>query len=334
MRRRQSLFGRPLVLRAGVEPVLNPVEEREVASACSARLDRRRLGDSGNTGTDERPVSDQRAWNTELADDTSPSLGADTAGPHIDPDESIDRLIDAARAASPMDRVTYRDPIVSYGTEGLPALIQMANDGLGAFAVRTITKVGETSAKYEAAEALRQIDRSRVSAAVSNDIDEALARLAPREAARKSRPSAGATPVAGQLIRGDLYRRVELHEAGLGGNRQMGISHPADGAHVLLFSGGSGRRDYGVRDPRAVSGAPNRDSSRLRRATRLTVRPTCRQCRSTARTVEWTARTPPCIDSSPGPVHIEADGRWPGVVASPRSEPGYTSPVPVAFACL
>lgn len=47
---------------------------------------------------------------------------------------------------------------------------------------------------------------------------------------------------------GRLYRRRELHEQGLGGDRQKGISYPAGGNHVLLFSGARHRIDYGYRD--------------------------------------------------------------------------------------
>ena len=39
-----------------------------------------------------------------------------------------------------------------------------------------------------------------------------------------------------------------MHASGLGGNRQKGISYPADGDHVLLFSGGSGHSQYGYDD--------------------------------------------------------------------------------------
>lgn len=38
------------------------------------------------------------------------------------------------------------------------------------------------------------------------------------------------------LVRGRKYERKALHLGGLGGNRQKGISYPAAGDHVLLFS--------------------------------------------------------------------------------------------------
>ena len=47
---------------------------------------------------------------------------------------------------------------------------------------------------------------------------------------------------------GQFYRRRDLHAANLGGNQQKGISYPADGDHVLLFSGGSGHSLYGYDD--------------------------------------------------------------------------------------
>ena len=38
------------------------------------------------------------------------------------------------------------------------------------------------------------------------------------------------------LVEDKVYKRRDLHDAGLGGNQQKGISYPADGTYVLLFS--------------------------------------------------------------------------------------------------
>ena len=49
------------------------------------------------------------------------------------------------------------------------------------------------------------------------------------------------------LVVGQCYARTELHDS-LGGNRQKGISYPADGYHCLLFSDPSKASEHGYRD--------------------------------------------------------------------------------------
>ena len=179
------------------------------------------------------------------------ALGADAKQPDLEPPEppsSLGNLIEAARAAEPLDRMGYRDSIAAHGHAALPALVELAAEpGLGGFAVRTIRRIGETHGK-DAAEALSSIDRERVSSAVAGDIDQMIAALRPRHpVARRPRPPSPAVP-AGSLVAGHRYRRRDLHESGLGGNWQKGISYPANGDHVLLFSGGTGHSEYGYDD--------------------------------------------------------------------------------------
>lgn len=50
------------------------------------------------------------------------------------------------------------------------------------------------------------------------------------------------------LVPGGIYRRRDLHRGGLGGNWQKGISYPAKGDYVLLFSNPHGRDEYGYHD--------------------------------------------------------------------------------------
>jgi hypothetical protein len=53
----------------------------------------------------------------------------------------------------------------------------------------------------------------------------------------------------GELIVGREYKRgQDLHDRGLGGNRQKGISYPANGDYVLLFSDPDKRHEYGYKD--------------------------------------------------------------------------------------
>ena len=47
---------------------------------------------------------------------------------------------------------------------------------------------------------------------------------------------------------GKLYRRKDLHDSGLGGNRQKGISYGADATEVLLFSDPASHEKWGYRD--------------------------------------------------------------------------------------
>jgi hypothetical protein len=177
-------------------------------------------------------------------------LGADSANPELNADsvDDVERLIAAALSADPVDRIEYRDAIAAHGTAALDPLVELAEQpGLAAFAIRTISRIGETSPTY-AVEALRSIDRALVAGSAIGDLDHAIDALVPRRAPRPSpQPQRDLHPPT-RLEVGQLYRRRDLHAAALGGNRQKGISYPADGDHVLLFSGGSGHSQYGYDD--------------------------------------------------------------------------------------
>jgi hypothetical protein len=200
------------------------------------------------------PALDQ-VWETLLAagflelHGHGPSgLGADVRGPDlVEPSDLLD-LIDQVRTASGLKRIELRDPIARFGTAALDPLVALANDGFGTFAVQTIKKIGELGAPYDAAKALRSIDRELLSPGIQSDLDATIALLHPRPPQVLRSLPAGVEAVVGQLELGKLYRRVDLHRAGLGGNRQKGISYPAGGDHALLFSGGTGRADFGYED--------------------------------------------------------------------------------------
>ena len=185
----------------------------------------------------------------ELDDGTSQSLGADSRGPDTTPAGSLDDLLYRAREAGGLHRMELRDPLADYGVEALPGLVELVNDGYGAFAIRTIARIAERGARDECLAALQTVDRDRLGLTVVADLDDAIRRLspsAPRHRPAGARPHTVTEPLR-RLVRGDLYRRRDLHDA-LGGNRRKGISYPADGSHVLLFSGGAGRADYGYED--------------------------------------------------------------------------------------
>lgn len=86
-------------------------------------------------------------------------LGADVPRPDLKEPPELPDLIERARNASNLDRIELRDPIAHFGTQALEPLVALANDGYGPFAVLTIKKVGELGSRYEAAEALRSINR-------------------------------------------------------------------------------------------------------------------------------------------------------------------------------
>jgi hypothetical protein len=185
----------------------------------------------------------------ELHSDFAVALGADARGPELDAIDPLPELIDAVRSASPLDRIEYRDRIAACGPEALPALKQLATEpGLGPFAIRTIQKIGERGARLQAVETLCSIERDMLGAPVIADLERALATLTARRAASVRAAGEPASPMLGSLDAGHQYRRRALHEAGLGGNRQKGASYPAQGQHVLLFSGGTGHSQYGYDD--------------------------------------------------------------------------------------
>jgi hypothetical protein len=185
----------------------------------------------------------------ELDDAGAASLGSQSREPEMDAAGSLPDLLASVRRADGMHRMEMRDPIAAYGTEALPGLVDLAHDGYGAFAVRTIGRIADKGAPYDSLNALREIDRGRLSAAESADLDAEIARLAPPARSRGPKRSARqlqADPIE-MLVRGGLYARRDLHDV-LGGNRQKGISYPAGGSHALLFSGGTGQSDYGYED--------------------------------------------------------------------------------------
>ena len=110
-------------------------------------------------------------------------------------------LLEEARAASPQDRIAWRDPIASYDSLAIAGISPWLSDStLAAFAIRVIWTVGERGAPDEATRALRGA-RPRLSPALQGDVDWALASLKSaqkRDAATKSTvaPPNGAAPVA------------------------------------------------------------------------------------------------------------------------------------------
>jgi alkylated DNA nucleotide flippase Atl1 len=91
--------------------------------------------------------------------------------------ESLESLLEQARAAAPNDRITYRDRIAAHGAPAIDAMVMwLADPLLWRFAVRTIGRAADLGARHEAIEALRTAG-SQASAEQRVDIDAELARL-------------------------------------------------------------------------------------------------------------------------------------------------------------
>ena len=170
----------------------------------------------------------------------------------------LDELLIAAAEAPPDTRIEYRDRIAAFGDPAVEALMTaswIGDPNYAGFAIQVIRKTGEHGTP-KAVAALR-----RASALVSSewhrrDIDSALVSLGARPGQQlkrgrepKSRDERTAAPIAPEdLVVGRCYRRSEIHDGGLGGNRQKGISYSAKGTHCLLFSDPSKDTVHGYRD--------------------------------------------------------------------------------------
>jgi hypothetical protein len=168
----------------------------------------------------------------------------------------LNEVLIAAAEAPPEDRIQYRDKTASYGEAAIDRLMDLPWIGdptYAAFAIRTIAKAGELGARHAAIDALTRAKSIVSSDFHRSDIAAALASLgvAQRPDATGMKRSSGArsAPIApDDLVVGRCYRRSDLHDGGLGGNRQKGISYPASGTYCLLFSDPSKVTEYGYHD--------------------------------------------------------------------------------------
>ncbi|HXG39667.1 MAG TPA: hypothetical protein VNJ28_01880 [Candidatus Limnocylindrales bacterium] len=149
-------------------------------------------------------------------------------------------------------REAYRLPLARHGARAIiPLLAWVTHPDLAEFAIRTIASTAAFGAPNEARAALRFLAESGVEPRVVDLARRELGAVEVETDVAGGRPAAepGSEPRrVRRLVRGRVYRRIELHAAGLGGNRQKGISYPADGHHALLFSGGRGGEQFGYRD--------------------------------------------------------------------------------------
>jgi hypothetical protein len=164
---------------------------------------------------------------------------------------SLDDAIMGAAEAPPSIRIEFRDPIARYGVAGIARVMPWLTDPkLSVFAVRVIARAADFDAAAEARRVLQGALPGLTGSARSDAVD-ALQRLggstrAPRIASSSS--AAAAQTTLAELVEGRVYRRRDIHDSGLGGNRQKGISYPAQGSYVLLFSDTDSAHEWGYHD--------------------------------------------------------------------------------------
>jgi len=167
---------------------------------------------------------------------------------------SLDEAVMGAAEAPPSIRIEYRDQIARHGVAGIVRVTPWLTDPkMAAFAVRVIARAAEFGAADDARRALLGAIGSLVEPARS-DAASALETLGVRSRqSPRSRGSKTTTPPAEaisleELIEDRVYKRRDLHVSGLGGNRQKGISYPARGTYVLLFSDPDSEAEWGYQD--------------------------------------------------------------------------------------
>jgi hypothetical protein len=167
-------------------------------------------------------------------------------------DLDLESLLIGAGESPPSTRIEFRDPIARHGADGIEAVRPWLGDrSMAAFAIRVILRSADFGARDEAIAVLRaalgHLDEPALSdARVALD---GLGVAAKRPRAQRSSPVAdGSVMSTNELVLGRVYRRKDLHDRGLGGNRQKGISYGATATEVLLMSDPGTHADWGYRD--------------------------------------------------------------------------------------
>jgi len=157
-----------------------------------------------------------------------------------------------AAEAPPSRRIEYRDPIARHGTAGIDRVAPWLGDPkMAAFAVRVIARAAGFGASDQARRVLAGA-LSSLAEPVLGDATRALSELGGSPTRRPARTTrsrkAAPTVFVDEFVVGRVYKRREIHDGGVGGNQQKGISYPADGTYVLLFSDPDSAHDWGYKD--------------------------------------------------------------------------------------
>jgi hypothetical protein len=141
-----------------------------------------------------------RGHTDDVPDEMKPAVADSKASP-VDAEDSskLAELLEEAKAASPQERIAWRDRIASYNELAIAGVAPwLADSTLAAFAIRVIWTVGEHGSPEEATRALRSA-RPRLSPALQGDVDWAIASLKTaqkRDAAKPAQPAAEPTQIA------------------------------------------------------------------------------------------------------------------------------------------
>lgn len=90
----------------------------------------------------------------------------------------LDEVLNAAEAASPGERIEFRDRIAAFGAQAIPPLGRWLLDPrLGAFAVRTLERIGRDTANRQAVLDTFVLVPQSIPEPVATDLADALGRL-------------------------------------------------------------------------------------------------------------------------------------------------------------
>lgn len=152
----------------------------------------------------------------------------------------LQTLLIAAGESPPDVRGRWIEPLASHGARAIAAVADWVYDrDLAPFAFDVIVRAAELGAIAQTWSLLKEVERRQldrdafVGLIHATDRVDALPGSGPVED-----PESG--PLT-RLIAGHIYRRRAVHAAGLGASLFHGISYPAKGGPVLLFSGGHGK---------------------------------------------------------------------------------------------
>ena len=115
-------------------------------------------------------------------------------------------LVDAARSATPNDRIDYRDQIATYGNTAIDAMGEwLADPVLTRFAVRVIGRVADLGERAGGIEALR-LAREEAAPDQQSDIDAELRRLGAEAQTLARRPARRAAEAPDPSVPGWMMR--------------------------------------------------------------------------------------------------------------------------------